>query len=686
MKRVRYRTLVWVCALLLPVTAFAQDTAEEEDLALAYGDKATVSIATGSRQSLRRAPAVASVITAEDIKAMGARDFDEVMETVPGVHVSRTAPYYFSTYQIRGVVGNPTNPQVLMLLNGIPVNDVYRGDKGEAWAGLPLDNVSRIEVIRGPGSALYGADAFAGVINIITKTASEIAGTEFGVRAGSANTSDAWVQHGGRLGAFDVAAYLRVGTTDGITETLTKDRLAAPISLAPGQIRNGHDAIDGSVDLGYQKWRLRAGYKLRDNIGVGAGVSSALDPIGTEKSERLTGDISWTDPEFARDWGLNITGSYLQYKESAHYQLFPPGSFGGAFPNGMIGEPARWQRQLRLSAFATYTGFIGHNLRIGGGHDDLDLYRTETHKNYLLTAGAPSNDLAFNGGSVVDYYARQSHMLPHRRKLDYVFLQDEWNFVRDWTLTAGVRRDVYSDFGGTTNPRLALVWDATINLTAKLLYGQAFRAPSFTEQYGINPVANGNPSLKPETVRTLEAAFSWQARRDTHLNLSFFRHRLKDVIAVSGNSFANIGRQYGEGMELEATWDVDRHLRLTGNYGRQRTIDEATQADVGLAPHDHLYLRADWRFAGGWILSPQINWVGDRKRQLGDTRAEVPDYKTVDLTLRSGRNFGRWEFAASVRNLFDAKAFEPSLGNPVLLPNDLPLSGRTLFAQASYKL
>lgn len=688
MKPQHCRPLPLAAVLLFQVSgAFAQ-ASDEDDLAFAYGDKATVSIATGSRQTLRRAPAVASVITAEDIKAMGATDLDEALETVPGVHVSRTADRYFSTYMIRGIVGNPLNPQVLMLQNGIPVNELYRGDKGQAWGGLPLDNVARIEVIRGPGSALYGADAYAGVINIITKAAVDTPGTEFGARAGSANTWNTWVQHGGKQGAVDVAAYLRVGSTDGSKETIARDRFSgtANPSLAPGPIHTGYDAVDGSLDLGYEKWRLRAGYKLRDKLGTGAGIASALDPVGSEKSERITADVSWTDLQFARDWGLGFTGSYLHYAESAYYQLFPPGFAANAFPNGMIGGPSRDQRQLRLSGFANYTGFAGHSVRIGGGHDDLNLYKTGTHKNYLLTAGAPSPDLAFTGGAVADYYDRQSHILPHRRKLDYVFAQDEWNFARDWTLTAGLRRDIYSDFGGTTNPRLALVWDASLDLTAKLLYGQAFRAPSFSEQYGINPVANGNASLKPENVRTLEAAFSWQAHRDTQINLSFFRHRTQDVIALVGTTFANAGSQRGRGMELEATWDADRNLRFTGNYSHQRSTDDATQTDSGLAPHHHIYARADWRFMGGWLLSPQVNWVADRKRAVGDTRPDVSNYGTADITLRTNRVDRQWEFAASVRNLFNADAREPSLGNPVYIPNDLPLSRRSFYFQATYSL
>ena len=145
---------------------------------------------------------------------------------------------------------------------------------------------------------------------------------------------------------------------------------------------------------------------------------------------------------------------------------------------------------MRLSDFTTYTGFNSHSLHLCLGHDDLNMYDTSTYKNYLLNANGVPVPTAF-----MDYSNIQTHLPPELRKVDYLYAQDEWNIVRDWTLTAGVRHDNYSDFGGTTNPRLAPVWDATQELTAKRLYGQAFRAPSFNELYSINPVANGNPNL-----------------------------------------------------------------------------------------------------------------------------------------------------------------------------------------------
>ena len=689
------RPALCVFLVLTSIGTAAAQSSEEEDLALAYGDKATVSIATGSPQPITKAPSVATVITAEDIKTMGATDLDQVMETVPGVHVSRAAPFYFSTYQIRGITGNPTNPQVLMLQNGIPMNTLYRGDKGQVWGGLPLENVARIEVIRGPGSALYGADAFSGVINIITRTAENMQGTEFGVRAGSFNSKNAWVQHGGKWGAVDVAAYLNVGGTEGEKGIITQDagRLHGA-TLAPGPVSTGYNSVDANLDLGYDKWRLRAGYKLRDNLGMGAGISSALDPVGKNRSERITSDLSWNDPNFAQNWGLGFTGSYMHYTETLdqNYQLFPPGTTFGpnAFPNGMIGDPGRYEQQVRLSGYATYSGFTSHSLRFGLGHDDLDMYATSTYKNYLLSpSGAPVPSAFMN------YYSIQPHILPQQRKVDNLYAQDEWNFVRDWTLTAGVRRDIYSDFGGTTNPRVALVWDAALDLTAKLLYGEAFRAPAFSEQYGINPVAQGNSILKPETMKTLEEAFSWQARKDTQINLSFFHYEANNLIQTVANpapapgaTYQNTGKQHGSGFELEGVWDASRTMRLTGNYSYQKSIDYVTNQDSGYAPHYHVYLRGDWRIASGWLSSVQINRVSDRMRAVGDTRPQVPDYTTVDMTARTTRD--KIEYATSVRNLFNATVLEPSLGttpaSSVLIPNDLPMAPRSVWLQVSYKL
>lgn len=679
--------------------AVAQQGGDEDDLAFVYGDKSALSIATGSQQLVRRAPAVATVITAEDIVALGARDLDEVLETVPGVHVARSAILYAPLYVIRGVFSQAT-PQTLMLQNGIPMTTMFQGNKGGVWGGLPLENIARIEIIRGPGSALYGADAYSGVINIITKNAADTPGTQFGVRGGSFNTWDTWVQHGGKLGALDVAAYLRVGSTHGFSKVIGADAqsrndrfFGTRATLAPGPVHTGYDAIDGSLDIGFNKWRLRTGYKLRDNVGTGAGVASALDPQGKAKSERITADLSWTDHYFAPDWGVGFVGSFLHYADTVEsdFVLFPPGAAfpTGAFSNGMIGAPSKWERQFRLSAFATYSGFANHRLRLGTGYDNLNLYKTREFKNFTFTPGGLPVPL----GAMTDFSNTTPFMLPQRRTVSYVYGQDEWNFARDWTLTAGLRHDHYSDFGGTTNPRLAVVWDAALDLTAKLLYGRAFRAPAFVEQYSINnPVNRGNPNLRPETIQTLEAAFSWQANKDLQLNLNVFRYSMEDIIRTvpnatpgTGATYNNTGNQNGKGAELEFEWDINRSLRMSGNYGYQRSIDESTNQDAGYAPRHHLYIRADWHFTSGWLLNGQVNRIAGRRRAAGDTRPPVPDYTTLDLALRTRQGKGQWGFAASIRNLLNADVREPSLA-PGLIPNDLPMAPRAIYLQAIYRM
>lgn len=703
MKLAGHTQSVIACLLCLYMADVFSQTADEEDLTRIYGDKTSISIATGHQQPLRRAPAVATVITAEDIAAMGVVDLDEVLETVPGMHVSRSANVYGSLYVMRGIVSQFT-PQTLVLQNGIPVTTLLVGNKGNLWAGYPVEHIARIEIIRGPGSAIYGADAYSGVINIITKTAADIPGTQTGLRYGSFGTDSAWVQHGGKMGAVDVAAYVRFGHTDGSKQIITADAQTrndtifhTHASLAPGPVNTGYDAVDGNLDLSYDKWRWRAGYKLRDNIESAAGVASALDPVGRGKSERITTDLTWNDPQFAPGWGISATASYLQYTQlfPVPLQLLGPGvTFPtGTFPNGMIGSPETWERQYRFSTALTYSGLTGHNLRLGLGHDDLNMYKTAEHRNFTYAANGTPIPLP-GGAPVVDFSDTAPFITPHRRKENYIYVQDEWNFAKDWTLTAGVRHDRYSDFGNTTNPRAALVWDVLQDLTVKLLYGRAFRSPSFTEKYSItNPVAVGNPDLRPESIRTLETVFAWQARKDIQVNLNFFSYTMNDVIRSVpntlprlGTTFDNTGDQTGHGAELETTWDVNRNLRLSGNYAWQQATDQATHQDVGYAPHNHLYGRADWSCTANWLLSGQVNYVANRKRPFGDKRPDIPDYTTLDLTLRTDRGNKRWSFSASVRNLLNADVREPSLAPGLAIPNDLPMSPRSLYLQVTYQL
>lgn len=673
-------------------------TRDEDELALVYGDRSMVSIATGSRQPLRRAPAVATVVTADDIAAMGAVDLDEVLETVPGLHVGRIPVLNAPIYSMRGIYSSGSNnPHVLLLYNGVPMTSLYSGDRGSTWRGMPLEDVERIEVIRGPGSALYGADAYAGVINVVTKTAADMPGTQAGVRLGSFDTRNAWLLHGGRWGEVELAAYLHAGRTDGHERTIAADAqsqldglFGTDASLAPGPANLHYRSVDASVDLSQGRWRLRAGYRLRADIGTGYGVASALDPAGHGRAERTSLEWLWNDDHFAQDWRVGSSLAFVHFAETARLVLFPAGATfpTGSFPDGVLGGPERSERQWRFAAHAVYSGWPEHRIRLGAGHDHLDFYRTRTYKNYLLNAGG----LPVPTGPQEEYSAIQPHILPHRRRLVYAYLQDEWGFARDWTLTAGIRHDRYSDFGSSTNPRLAIVWDAAYNVSAKLLYGRAFRAPTLNESRGINPVANGNPRLRPETIETAEAVLSWQPAGTAHLQFSLFHYEMRDVIRTApnpaptpGSTYQNVGAQHGRGMEVELTWEPLQSVRVQAHYAHQRSIDRDTDADSAYAPRHDAYLRVDWRIAAGWRAGTQLNHISGRRRAAGDGRPRVPDYTTVDLTLRTAGSGNGWDVSASVRNLFDADVREPSQV-PGALPHDLPQARRSLYLQAVHRL
>ena len=146
MKKFNEGILVTLLTVAWAAGVHAAPQTEEEELALAYGDKSFVSIATGSRQPIARAPSVASVVTAEDIAAIGAADLDEVLETVPGLHVSRSPIGYNPIYTIRGI-HTQYNPQVLMLVNGIPITGVFVGNRSQIWGGMPVEDIAAIDRI-----------------------------------------------------------------------------------------------------------------------------------------------------------------------------------------------------------------------------------------------------------------------------------------------------------------------------------------------------------------------------------------------------------------------------------------------------------------------------------------------------------------------------------------------------------
>lgn len=729
MKPINIQSLASLCALAFAAFALNANAAlEEEDLESAFGSEELISLATGRSQPISRAPAVATVITAEQIKEMGATNLDQVLETIAGVHVSLSSVRFSPIISIRGIYTDK-NPQVLMLVNGVPITQVFLGDRG-ARSTLPVASIQRVEVIRGPGSAIYGAEAFAGVINVITKTAQDIDGVESGIRYGSFDTKEGWVNAGGQWGEVDAALSVEYGKTDGDsgrriksdTQTIFDNALGTDASLAPGSAETQIKRWDIRLDLSYDNWLLHAWNWRQSNIGVGPGLAQALDPSGDGDTNNYLVDLTFHDPEMFKNWDVSTRGSYMRVDTDSKNRLFPGGSVlpigadgnlnaanptsVAVFTDGMRGNPGVDEDHYRFDTFAFFSGFNDHLLRFGAGMHYVDLDPKET-KNFgpgVLDGTGPRPPLdPLPAPNVVDGSLTKVTNTPFvfvksKNRTDlYASLQDEWAFATDWSLTAGMRYDHYSDFGNTVNPRLSLVWETRHDLTTKLLYGRAFRAPSFAELYSINnPVIVGNPDLDPEKINYLELAFDYRPTFDLKTGLSLYAYKIKDLIrfvpdATGTSSTAeNTGEQKAYGFELEAKWRLSEDLSIDGNYAYVHAEDETTNSNAANAPKHQVYLIGKWRFLPQWFFSTDLLWVGDRDRVAGDPRQDIDNYTMVGLTLRRKNIFDGLSAALLVHNLFDKHAFEPSPADPnapqgALIPGDYPLAGRYIGGELRYR-
>jgi len=561
-----------------------------------------VSVATGTNQSTSRAPAITTVITASDIEAIGATDLDEVLETVPGLHVAKRFFNYAPIYTFRGIY-TFMNPQALLLINGIPMTGLLFGDRSHVWGGMPVNAIKRIEIIRGPGSAVFGADAFAGVINIITKSKDDIDGTEISARYGSFNTYDASILHGTNWQGFDIAFALEHHSTDGHGRLIEADiqtaydnNLGTTASLAPGPVNVQRRNLDARLDITYKHWQLRAGYQGRRNHGSGIGIAGALNP-NRYREDRINADLTYHNPKLTKNWDVTATVSFLNTKWwlPKDSWFLPPGAFGGAFPKGIVYSGTTSEHHTRLNLSGFYSGFNQHTLRLGIGYYYGDIYKTTEQKNtgIDLITGLPLPP----GSDVVDFTDTPYISMPERaRKNWHLFMQDTWAFAPRWELTAGIRYDEYSDFGNTTNPRLALVWQMTPRLFNKLLYGRAFRSPSFQElylRYGL-ALPPGNPNLKPETIDTLELAFDYTATDNLHLTFNLFAYQWHDKLQIYPTPAdrniimpQNAGSQKGHGFEIETRWKVTKNFSVLANYSYQYSVDKNDydlDEDSGIAP------------------------------------------------------------------------------------------------------
>lgn len=661
---------------------------QEEDV---YKADRLLVTATGSQKPVHLAPSVASIITAEDIKEIGATTLNEALETVPGMHIEPAGNALFaSNWSIRGLQANILNPQVLFLINGVPFSSNYQGGRYFSYQ-MPVAMISRIEVVRGPGSALHGADAFSGVVNVITKDNFEIDGSRGGIRYGSFDTIDTWVQHGGQYGGWDMAFSMEWQKTGGDDDRIVeKDYLhainQAAKSNAPGPLDTNSELLESHLNLRKQDFNLHI-YSTMTEAGIGPGGAQALTYGNDIDANSLLADLKYHNDHQFNNWTMEGRAYYSLQKFDNFIEFLPASA---APPQGMFGNPIGDMEDGGLEASAIFKGLRNHQLRVGTGFKNYD-FEPDQYKNFGPVAGPPT-DWYDNMVHVTD--PASLYMPSTNRHLWYGLAQDQWQFARSWELTAGVRYDEYSDFGSTVNPRAALVWETLYNLTTKLMYGSAFRAPSFSELYVTkNPQVEGNPSLAPEEITTYELAFDYQPTKNLRMMLNLFTYNAKELIELIDKKYQNNGEQEGHGFEVEMNWHLIESLRLRSNFAYQRSQNAQHDAVVADAPTMQLYLNPSWTFLPDWSMDGQFTWIADRHRAQGDPRASINDYELVNIVLRKKNIAKNWEAALSVKNLFneDARTSSPYVTTPPLppagwgayIPNDYPMEGRALWAEVS---
>ncbi|MEQ1544950.1 MAG: TonB-dependent receptor [Methyloglobulus sp.] len=704
---------VTICNCLAMILIFSSTTSRattkdmEDFFSMSPAELAAIpiTIATGTPRPSFRSAGSTNVITEEQIKTMGATELHEILETVPGIHASLQPITNDYNYSVRGIA-NKTNAQLLILLNGTRITTPFQGSTASSL-DLPIAAIQRVEVIRGPGSAVYGADAFAGVINIITKQANDIDGTQLGVRAGNWDSQSGWGQHGSQWAGWDIATSIQYQQSAGDSgrilqkdaQTVFDKAIGTNASLASGVMNTQFKSLNTHLNLQRKHWDISFWAFNGFDIGTRAGGAGALDPKGSADTSQYLGDVRFSTEDRFDDWEFMAHLSYLHSDVNGKVNIFPDntrlpttldGNIAGQspayltkFPNGVIEDIKHVQRIPAIELTSLYKGLDKHLFRLGAGfrYEEID---TSQQSNY----GYGEALLNFRDGTLVDKSdTKYAFLKDSNRTIGSLVLQDEWQIVGDWHLTAGVRYDYYSDFGGTINPRLALAWDVNEQLTTKFLYGKAFRAPSFTEHYTTqnNPVLIGNPKLDPETINTVEWAFDYRPFSSFRTGLNLYYYHIHDLIDTTSTinqakQYNNSGSQDGYGTELEWNWKLSEQWNLAGNYAWQHTRNDQTKTRVTGVPEHQVYFAAIWQFMPQWQIQSQLNWVGGRTSEVGDSRPALKDYETIDFTLRGKKLWGHINLAASLRNAFDANNLEPARSE---IPVNLPLAGRNFYLEAS---
>lgn len=704
---VRLGRILAATALLLSF-AVAAWPAEPEDLfALDLADLARVRVRTASRgeDTALTAPAAITVFSAEQLRAAGVRTVFELLELVPGY----TGLHGINSGRAMVVRGLAADNGVLVLLDGMPVNDAFTGNY--PLFDQPVADFDRIEVVRGPGSALYGGNALVGVINLISHPPQ--AGNrrgEFIVGAGTENGREAYLRVAGTPNDdwpdLTISAGVSSRETDGEALELFRDRLYTPQpgnflpplsnpTLTSTERREAMQVRSGFFNADYAAWRLRYSYVRVESMPLFSIRGVVTEPGDTEHIEALNAlRLSWQGGRW-HDWQFSPTAYYALHQSRVLGDSEPPqiwadenqDGLNELFLSGIIESFLHdsENRGIELAVNGQLTATQALSLALI--HDETELTYARKFANVTLRARAPVP--VFPVQDMTDEFIDSDIT----RRQQAALLEYRWRGAAGLSITAGMRASQYSDFGATSNPRLALVYDHDQRWYGKLLYGEAFVPPSFVQLYDRTPVltehrVRGNSELNASEIKTSELQFGYRADDRWLAALTLFRNQTENEIFFDSSQtiqrWRNLGARQAHGVELEFEryWRNDWQLRA--NYAYQHTDGADTGLVAGIHPPHRANLIVDWRGAQGWNAQARLRYYSSTEREPSDLRPGLDAKSYLDLQLSQQLLQPGLRVALTIANAMDTDGRDETAQADGIV-DDIPRAGRSFWLQFGYR-
>lgn len=640
--------------------------AEEE--ALFWGEEEKIISATRYIKRLREAPAIATVITAKQIRNMGARNLMDILKIVPGIGISMITGYGKYGIESRGIKSIDTE-KALIMIDGHRVNETLSGGAMWVFDDLMVENIKRVEVIRGPGSALYGANAFVAVINIVTKNMDDIDGINIRAGGGNFGTQHYNLQVGKEFSGLKIAGTIDYLDINGARLNVASDRIGRS-----GQTDDWKEKYDLGLKMSYKDFSFNGRY-VNKNRGPYIGILNALNDESRIETSYLFGELIFKK-SFTEDLHFLMKGYYDDWHYYAFWEGFPEGVLPG-FPDGMIGAPEAKNRTLGLEIQLDYSLGDKHAVTGGAVYEKTNQYDVRYTVNFNPNTNAPL-------GSLQDVTSWGNWNQNKDRSITALYLQDVWKIMPDIEGTFGIRYDHYSDFGDTVNPRAGLVWNFFKDAHLKLLYGSAFRAPNFKELYITNnPVQLGNPNIKPEKIKTYEASIGYRFSKIFSGNVTYFHNDIEDIIGLQSGQYQNLGEAKVDGVEAELKANYKNSNYGYINYTFQYPRDSDTGMRIEDVPSHKGNIGANIGLNKYVNANANLLVVGPRPRSSTDSRGKLAGYEVLDLSLIFKNFYKTAEIRGSIYNLLDENYADPD--SLAQVQNDFPRQGISFILEAGYR-